>query len=94
MYATDEELIDWYPGSSTRQMRSSLGRILALVEAGELDVVLPGHNQVLEDRGEMARHCANFMESGPRWAKVWSRARAKAVLRMNKMVPIRTKRGI
>ena len=30
VYATDEELIDWYPGSSCLQMRESVQRILEL----------------------------------------------------------------
>ena len=50
LYATDEELIDWYPGgSSVTRMGQSVKMLMDLVAGSkEADfTALPGHNQVL-----------------------------------------------
>ncbi len=46
VYATDGELIDWYPGgSSVSAMCSSVKTIAGIVDNDKWFVALPGHNE-------------------------------------------------
>lgn len=61
LYRTDEELIDWYPSSSVSQMAESVERIEALAAQGDLDLVLPGHNEVMEGREGILRQTRSHL---------------------------------
>ena len=44
-------LKDWYPGSDSRLMGKSVEKLLRILENGSLvDVVLPGHNDVIDSK--------------------------------------------
>lgn len=83
VYGTDHELIDWYPGSSVRQMRSSVERILSM--SRQIETALPGHNAVL-NKSQLMEACEGHLRSCGKWrifGKSMSRARANVVLAMN-----------
>ncbi len=84
VYATDHELIDWYPGSSSRQMSSSVTRILEM--SPNIEMALPGHNAVLS-KAQLVRACEGHLRSSGKWREMRkalvSRPRARLVLAMN-----------
>lgn len=85
VYATDEELIDWYPGSSTLQMNKSVQRIADL--ADQVHWALPGHNDVL-DQHCLIEACQYHLKSSRDWKRLFtkglvSRPRANFVLAAN-----------
>ena len=85
LYTTDCGLIDWYPASQTSLMVSSLNRLLKLLTSGAVDIVLPGHNEVISaDTAE--REALKFIEEDTRQRrakKFLSRQRANLVLGAN-----------
>ena len=89
LYQTDSELIDWYPGSSVRQMKDSVDKIRKLLteEGNNLNLVLPGHNDVITSKEEIRRQCERHLEMASRTERVWlkalSRARARMILGLN-----------
>jgi glyoxylase-like metal-dependent hydrolase (beta-lactamase superfamily II) len=84
VYATDHELIDWYPGSSVGKMTQSVERILHLANA--ICLALPGHNDVLT-KDELEKACENHLRqssgTGRKWRKGLSRTRANIILAAN-----------
>lgn len=85
LYATECGLIDWYPASQTNLMVSSLHRLLQLLTSGTVDIVLPGHNEVISaERAE--REALKFLEGNTRERrarKFLSRRRASLILGAN-----------
>ena len=84
MYATELELIDWYPGSSCHAMAKSVMRILDL--ADQVRLALPGHNDILS--GEALEQASlNHLNSCGKWRvlrkALISRQRARLVLAAN-----------
>ena len=90
LYQTDHGLIDWYPGSESQLMVHSLERILNLLNTGTVDIVLPGHNDVISSdmaRCQALRHIeGNTVER--RMRKCVSRQRAKLILGANVYVKL------
>ena len=85
VYATDDELIDWYPGSSVREMAASVKRILEIVRRSDVDLVLPGHNDVLS-KDQSIEACERHLKScatGRIFRKSLSRTRASLFLSLN-----------
>ena len=85
VYSTDEELIDWYPESSTMQMTESVQRIADL--AGQVQWALPGHNDVL-DQAQLIAACEYHLKSNKNWMRplqkgLVSRPRTNLVLSAN-----------
>ena len=83
VYATDHELIDWYPGSSTIAMESSVTKILNMSD--KVDMALPGHNYVL-NRNQLIEACEGHIQSCGKWRtlrKTMSRTRASVILAVN-----------
>ena len=85
VYSTDHELIDWYPGSSTRQMATSVTRILDMSK--EIELALPGHNDVMS-KDQLIEACQRHVKSCEtnEWRifrKFFSRTRASTFLALN-----------
>ena len=92
VYATDSELIDWYPpGSSCHAMAKSVLRILDLASSeNQVKLALPGHNDILS-REELQQACINHLKSSGKWRvsrKAVSRQRARLILAANAKYPI------
>ena len=85
LYQTDHGLIDWYPGSDGKLMEKSVSRLLELIKTEDVGVVLPGHNDVI-DGVTAAKFGEMYLEqntSARRFKKMFSRNRARAVLKAN-----------
>ena len=85
VYATDEELIDWYPGSSSLQMTKSVQRIKDLSD--HVNWALPGHNDLLDQDG-LKMACDYHLKSSKAWKRILqkglvSRPRANFILAAN-----------
>ena len=85
LYTTDCGLIDWYPASQTGLMVSSLNRLLQLLISGAVDIVLPGHNEVIsaETAEYEARKFIAEDTAQRRARKFFSRQRANLILGAN-----------
>ena len=87
VYATDHELIDWYPpGSSVSDMAKSVERILKL--SSTIELALPGHNHVL-NREQFIKACEDHLQkcgSKRQIKKILSRGRARTVLFANSRI--------
>ena len=83
LYQTDHGLIDWYPGSDSELMGMSVSRLLELIRTGDVSLVLPGHNDVI-DGVTATRYGEMYLEKNTpvrRFYKIFSRNRARVVLR-------------
>lgn len=85
LYQTDQELIDWYPGSSCKQLEHSLLRLQKLIPS--VDLILPGHNAVLCNRDLMLQ-CIDQHLSKQSWSRTFtktmiSKSRAHLLLGAN-----------
>ncbi|TRY62838.1 hypothetical protein TCAL_00832 [Tigriopus californicus] len=88
LYQTDQELIDWYPGSSCKRLEHSLFRLHELIPS--VDLILPGHNAVLYKRDIMLQ-CIDRHLSRRSWSRTFaktmiSKPRAIALLGANHYV--------
>lgn len=87
VYATDHELIDWYPpGSSVSDMAKSVERILKL--SPTIELALPGHNHVL-NREQFIKACEDHLQkcgSKRQIKKILSRGRARTILFANSRI--------
>jgi glyoxylase-like metal-dependent hydrolase (beta-lactamase superfamily II) len=87
VYATDGELIDWYPpASSVAGMRCSVQRLLEMGD--DIRLALPGHNAVLEGADAFRRNCERHLEMASVTERtvrksMISRPRAKMLLAVN-----------
>ena len=93
LYATECGLIDWYPGSQTGLMVASLNRLLTLLTTGAVDIVLPGHNEVISAQ-TAELEARKFLEedTGQRRARKFiSRQRANLILGANCYFQLPTK---
>ena len=83
LYETEHGLIDWYPGSQSQLMVRSLNKILDLLNT--VDIVLPGHNEVISSERARAQ-ALRYLEENTlerRMRKCVSRQRARLVLGAN-----------